>query len=110
MHRFKFPHFVLIALISFFLAFLSGCGGGGNSSGSGSPEDKFPPAPDSPRAHQGGGTPILFFGGGAGRGAPGADDEEYQEYLLWKEWQQYLKYQQWLRDQANSPSEESESQ
>ena len=109
MHKFKFSHFVLIALMSFFLAFLSGCGGG-DSSDSGNSEDKFPPSPNSPRAHQGGGTPILFFGGGTRRGTPGADDEDYQEYLLWKEWQQYLKYKQWLRDQGKSPSQESEIQ
>ncbi len=110
MRRFKISHFVLIALTSFFLAFLSGCGGGGDSSESGGSVDRVPPTPTSPRDIQSGGTPLLFFGGGAGRGEPGADDEEYQEYLLWKEWQQYLKYKQWLRDQANSPSEESESQ
>jgi hypothetical protein len=103
MRRFKFSHFVLIALTSFLLAFLSGCGGG-DSSKSG------PPTPTSPRDIQSSGTPLLFFGAGAGRRTPGADDAEYQEYLLWKEWQQYLKYKQWLRDQANSPSEASESQ
>ena len=108
MRRFKFSHFVLIALTSFLLAFLSGCGGGGGgdeSSGSGGTVDKGPPTPTSPRQIQSSGTSIFSFGGGAGRGTPGADDEEYQEYLLWKEWQQYLKYKQWLRDQGKSPSE-----
>ena len=104
MRRFKISHFVLIALTSFLLAFLSGCGGG-DSSESGGSADKGPPTPTSPRQIQSSGTQVFSFGGGARRGAPGADDEEYQEYLLWKEWQQYLKYQQWLRDQGKSQSE-----
>ena len=100
MRRFRFSHFVLIALTSFLIAFQSGCGGSGGT------VDKGPPTPTSPKqTHQGEGIPIFSFGGGAGRGAPGADDEEYQEYLLWKEWQQYLKYKQWLTDQGKSPSE-----
>ena len=45
------------------------------------------PTPTSPRQIQSSGTQVFSFGGGARRGAPGADDEEYQEYLLWKEWQ-----------------------
>lgn len=85
--------------VSFALMLLSGCGAQNNN---GSPH---PPNPDSIKGEENPGTPLLFFGGGSDRGSVGADDPEYQDYLLWKEWQQYQKYQEWLRSKGGHSAE-----
>lgn len=63
----------------------------------GKQENEHPPIPDTPREHQSSGSPLFLFGSGAGSRGPGESDEDFQEYLLWKEWQQYKKYQEWLK-------------
>ena len=86
-----------------------GCGGDSRS-------DKDvatgPPSPDSPRAHQGAGVPLLLFGSGRNlRNFPGGADQEYQEYLLWREWQQYERYQKWLsQNQGEGTTGDEEQQ
>ncbi len=58
-----------------------------------------PPIPDSPQEHQGPGTPIFLFGSGNRLRGFETDDEQYREYLLWKEWQEYQNYLKWQRTQ-----------
>ena len=97
---------VFLLPLIFLVSFIFGC--------SGKNEGDHPPIPDSPREHQGSGAPLFLFGSGQQPG-PGATDEEYQEFLLWKEWQQYQKYQEWLRlkaqdgEEFNSDSESTSS-
>lgn len=93
LHRIRLSAYLLIALLGGMLT-LSGCGGQDPDA------PKGPPIPDSPRAHQGPGTPIKLFGAGGNRFRPGADDPEYQEYLLWKEWKEYQRYQEFLKSQG----------
>ncbi len=94
-----------IGLLCGMLIALSGCGAQDPDA------PKGPPIPDSPRAYQGTGTPIRLFGGGP-RLRPGADDPEYQEYLLWKEWKEYQRYREFLKSQGRdiSNTEQSENQ
>ena len=109
MRNFK-PKTTLIAIFTCaILALLSACGGGDKSTASN--DSAHPPTPDSPRAYQGKGTPLFFFGGGdLQRRRAGADDPEYQQYLLWKEWREYQKYQEWLKsrpEQSTSGDEQN---
>lgn len=70
-----------------------------------------PPIPDSPREHKGAGTPLFQFGGGNRlRGGFDADDEQYREYLLWKEWQEYQNYLLWQKNQAGGGEQSNETQ
>ena len=97
---------LLTALLIGSLFLLSGCGRQSEDTVAG------PPIPDSPRAYKGTGTPIRLLGAGGTRARPGADDPEYQEYLLWKEWKEYQRYKEYLksqgRDGINSDQTESE--
>ncbi len=97
---------LLIAVLIGSLLMLSGCGGQSEDTAAG------PPIPDSPRAYKGTGTPIRLFGAGGARSRPGADDPEYQDYLLWKEWKEYQRYKEFLksqgRDGINSGQTENE--
>lgn len=103
--RYKVSRYILVAFISGTLSMLAGCGGQDPDA------PKGPPIPDSPRTYQGTGTPIKFLGAGGQRFRPGADDPEYQEYLLWKEWKEYKRYQEFVKSQeTNSNSEQDESQ
>ena len=92
--RIRLAVYLLIALLGGMLTLVTGCGGQDPNA------PKGPPIPDSPRAHQGPGTPIKLFGAGANRFRPGANDPEYQEYLLWKEWKEYQRYQEFLKSQG----------
>jgi len=58
-----------------------------------------PPIPDTNREHQGPGTPLFLFGQGNRVRGFQTDDEQYREYLLWKEWQEYQNYLKWQRTQ-----------
>ena len=69
-----------------------------------------PPIPDSPKEHQGTGTPLFIFGSGNRLRGFEADDEEYQEYLLWKEWQEYQNYLKWQRSQQEQQQGENAGQ
>ena len=102
--RFRFSVYILAAILSGLLAMLSGCGGQDPDA------PKGPPIPDSPRAYQGTGTPIKFLGQQGQRFRPGADDPEYQEYLLWKEWKEYKRYQEFLKSQGRGGTETSPSE
>ncbi len=88
------------------LLLLPGCGGQSKDTPPG------PPIPDTPKTYTGTGTPIRIFGAGGRRARPGADDPEYQEYLLWKEWKEYQRYKEFLesqgRDNLNSGQTENE--
>lgn len=103
-HRSRVSVYILIALLTGMLGLLSGCGGQDPDA------PKGPPIPDSPRAYQGTGTPIKFFGQGGQRFRPGADDPEYQEYLLWKEWKEYQRYQEFLKSKRQQENESQGSQ
>ena len=99
--RLRLSVHILIALLFGMLGLLAGCGGGN--------ELQSTPIPDSPRAYKGPGNPIGFFGGGEKGFRPGANDPEYQEYLLWKEWKEYQRYQEFLKTQGKeSITEQSE--
>ncbi len=104
--RFRRSKYLLITLLSGLLVLISGCGGQNPDQPPG------PPIPDSPRAYQGTGTPLRLFGSQNNRARPGADDPEYQEYLLWKEWKEYQRYQEFLQSQGQEGvnPEQSESQ
>ena len=88
---------IIVALL--LAIFVTGCGktDGEQQSSSGSRT--------SPRDYQGKGIPFRLFGSRELRGNPGADDREYQEYLLWKEWQQYQNYQKWLQSRNEEQQE-----
>ena len=68
-----------------------------------------PPIPDTHREVSGPGTPLFLFGQGNRIRGFDIDDEEYREYLLWKEWQEYQNYLKWQRNkQQGQPSSQSE--
>lgn len=93
-NRIRLSVSLLTAVLIGSLLLLSGCGGQSEDTTAG------PPTPDSPRAYKGTGTPIRFLGAGGTRARPGADDPEYQDYLLWKEWKEYQRYQEFLKSQG----------
>ena len=104
-HRVRISVFIMAALIIGALGLITGCGGQDTNA------PKGPPIPDSPREVQGPGTPLRFFGAGGQRFRPGADDPEYQEYLLWKEWKEYKRYQEFVKsERENTTDEQSDSQ
>ncbi len=88
---------IFIVVLSGFLILATGCGGQKADTPPG------PPIPESPRTHTGPGTPLRFLGAGGNKFRPGADDPEYQEYLLWKEWKEYQRYREF--QQSMEPSE-----
>ena len=97
--------FIMAALIFGALGLMTGCGAQDPDA------PKGPPIPDSPREIQSPGTPIKFFGAGGARFRPGANDPEYQEYLLWKEWKEYKRYQEFIKsERENTADEQSDSQ
>ena len=104
-HRLRVSVFIMAALIFGALGLITGCGGQDADA------PKGPPIPDSPREVQSPGTPIRFFGAGGTRFRPGANDPEYQEYLLWKEWKEYKRYQEFVKsERENTADEQSDSQ
>lgn len=110
-HRVRVSVLIMTALIVGALGMITGCGARNDDAAEG------PPIPDSPREVQGPGTPIKFFGAGGARFRPGANDPEYQEYLLWKEWKEYKRYQEFVKserentaDTADTADEQSDSQ
>jgi len=102
-HRIRVSAYPLIGILCSTLIFLSGCGAQDPDA------PKGPPIPDSPRAYQGTGTPIKFFGAQGQRFRPGADDPEYQEYLLWKEWKEYQRYREFLKSQGRTGDDSTQS-
>ena len=104
-HRLRVSVFIMAALIFGALGLITGCGGQDTDA------RKGPPVPDSPREVQSPGTPIRFLGAGGKRFRPGANDPEYQEYLLWKEWKEYKRYQEFVKsERENKADEQSDSQ
>ena len=104
-HRLRVSVFIMVALIFGALGLITGCGVQDTDA------PKGPPIPDSPREVQGPGTPIRFLGAGGTRFRPGANDPEYQEYLLWKEWKEYKRYQEFVKgERGNTADEQSDSQ
>ncbi len=94
--------YILIAALSGLLILATGCGTQKSDTPPG------PPIPESQRAYTGPGTPIRFLGMGGNRFRPGADDPEYQEYLLWKEWKEYQRYRE-FQQSRNPDMQETES-
>ncbi len=89
---------LLVGLTAIVLTFTSSCGRNKKSS-----DDiaKHPPQADTPREHSGKGSPLLLFGG-RDRDRPWEHDQEYIDYLIWREWQQYRKYKSWVKQQEQS--------
>ena len=80
-------HLIGRFVLVFSILTVAGCGGRGDGE-----QATDVPIPNTPKEIQSTGTPIRFLGLGNPRFRPGANDPEYQEYLLWKEWQEYRKY------------------
>ncbi len=99
---------LLISLISLVLIGCGGAGGGDSDSGTVDLDANIPE-----RHRIKGGTPIFSLGGGGRLRGVQTDDEEYREYLLWKEWQEYQNYLKWQKTQQQrdgSSESGSESQ
>lgn len=103
--RVRMLTFFMATLVVGALGMLAGCGVQDPDA------PKGPPVPETRRDYSGPGTPIRFLGAGGQRFRPGADDPEYQEYLLWKEWKEYQRYLEFVKSQEeNSAAGESDSQ
>ena len=69
-----------------------------------------PPIPDTPKEHQGPGTPLFIFGSGNRLRGFQTEDEEYREYLIWKEWQEYQNFLKWKQSQERSGASRESNQ